>query len=683
MSCRGHLNRINFTQYRGYNVIVWPRGPRDCVSIVVGYTMCTADAWRIAKIIKHGILPRIMAFRRQRTDGLRTALRTNSSAVFTGQSDTCAIHNSTSRQINMELENCNSHGDHENTAPNTPQHDNDPSGTKKWYRQASQRIFVNRSLHLENIKFYGFDMDYTLAEYKSPQYEQLGFTLLKDRLVSLGYPQEIKAFEYDPSFPVRGLWFDTLYGNLLKVDAYGNILVCVHGFEFLKHSQVYELYPNKFLQLDESRVYVLNTLFNLPETYLLACLIDFFTNSPQYSREKTGVKEGELTMSFKSIFQDVRSAVDWIHLHGDLKTKTIENLDEYVKKDERLPMFLTRIRESGARVFLLTNSDYVFTDKIMTYLFDFPHGARPDEPHRNWKTYFDTIVVDARKPLFFGEGTILRQVDTRTGALKLGTHKGPLHTGEVYSGGSCDVFTELIGAKGKDVLYVGDHIFGDILKSKKIRGWRTFLIVPELVQELHVWTDKCQLFAELQNLDVMLGEMYKNLDSSTKEKPDISKLRASIRDVTHKMDLSYGMMGSLFRSGSRQTFFSSQVVRYADLYAATFLNLIYYPFSYMFRAPAMLMPHESTVAHEQRFVMETPMISRSRTFKFNDEEEEEPTKPYKTLYVDSSNTQIPHARPETPRNVTHTHDEDCSDEDSDSQKQGNHVRSCSRSGNCK
>lgn len=43
------------------------------------------------------------------------------------------------------------------------------------------------------------------------------------------------------------------------------------------------------------------------------------------------------------------------------------------------------------------------------------------------------------------------------------------------------------------------------------------------------------------------------------EKPDISKVRASIRDVTHKMDLAYGMMGSLFRSGSRQTFFSSQV----------------------------------------------------------------------------------------------------------------------------
>ncbi|NEU34489.1 HAD-IG family 5'-nucleotidase, partial [bacterium LRH843] len=92
-------------------------------------------------------------------------------------------------------------------------------------------------------------------------------------------------------------------------DAYGNILVCVHGFEFLKHSTIYELYPNKFITLDESRVYVLNTLFNLPETYLFACLVDFFTHSPQYTRDKTGVRSGELFMPFKSIFQDVRSAV--------------------------------------------------------------------------------------------------------------------------------------------------------------------------------------------------------------------------------------------------------------------------------------------------------------------------------------------------------------------------------------
>lgn len=60
---------------------------------------------------------------------------------------------------------------------------------------------------------------------------------------------------------------------------------------------------------------------------------------------------------------------------------------------------------------------------------------QPEDPHRDWKTYFDIIVVDACKPLFFGEGTILRQVDTRTGALRVGTHMGPLQKEQVYSGG--------------------------------------------------------------------------------------------------------------------------------------------------------------------------------------------------------------------------------------------------------
>lgn len=67
--------------------------------------------------------------------------------------------------------------------------------------------------------------------------------------------------------------------------------------------------------------------------------------------------------------------------------------------------------------------------------------SKPGEPHRNWKTYFDWIVVDARKPLFFGEGTTLRQVDTKTGALKMGHHVGPLHEGLVYSGGNYSLGT--------------------------------------------------------------------------------------------------------------------------------------------------------------------------------------------------------------------------------------------------
>lgn len=60
----------------------------------------------------------------------------------------------------------------------------------------------------------------------------------------------------------------------------------------------------------------------------------------------------------------------------------------------------------------------------------------------------------------------------------------------LHLSGSSDTVCDLLGAKGKDILYIGDHIFGDILKSKKRQGWRTFLVIPELAQELHVWTDK-------------------------------------------------------------------------------------------------------------------------------------------------------------------------------------------------
>jgi 5'-nucleotidase len=121
---------------------------------------------------------------------------------------------------------------------------------------------------LSKIKFFGFDLDYTLAEYKSPKYEMLIFKLLVDELLKVGYPKEITKFVYDPEFPVRALWYDKLYGNLLKMDAYGNIIVCVHGFKFLKTNEIYKLYPNKYLNFDEQRMYPLNTLFCLPGTIL-------------------------------------------------------------------------------------------------------------------------------------------------------------------------------------------------------------------------------------------------------------------------------------------------------------------------------------------------------------------------------------------------------------------------------
>lgn len=42
--------------------------------------------------------------------------------------------------------------------------------------------------------------------YKSPDYESLGFVMIRDRLVSIGYPHKFLGYSYDPSFSTRLVW---------------------------------------------------------------------------------------------------------------------------------------------------------------------------------------------------------------------------------------------------------------------------------------------------------------------------------------------------------------------------------------------------------------------------------------------------------------------------------------------
>ena len=333
--------------------------------------------------------------------------------------------------------------------------------------------------------------------------------------------------------------------------------------------------------------------------YLLACVVDYFNCYENFEIESTGVKNGDLFISYKSIYNDVRKTVDFVHHSGLLQRECIEKKEKYIARDARLPMMLQRLRQH-AKVFILTNSGYWYTNAVMKYLLE--DETKPNSP--KWTEFFDVIVVDACKPLFFEEGTLLRQVDLATGTLAIGRHTGPIRSGQIYSGGNCDVLSELIGAKGRDVLYVGDHIFGDILRSKKRRGWRTYLVVPELHQELLVWTSKRELFEKIQQLDILLADAYKFLDSGTMERNEaldneVCLIKKAHRQVRREMDMAYGgPSGSVFRSGGRQTFFANQVQRYADLYAVSSYNLLHYPYTYFFKAPPVLMPHEATVDHK-------------------------------------------------------------------------------------
>ena len=87
------------------------------------------------------------------------------------------------------------------------------------------------------------------------------------------------------------------------------------------------------------------------------------------------------------LFQDLRAAIDDIHLTSLLlKRAVIAEPGRYIRRDPRLPELLARIRRAGKQAFLLTNSDWWYTNHVMTFLLG------PD-----WTAAFDVVGVDANK----------------------------------------------------------------------------------------------------------------------------------------------------------------------------------------------------------------------------------------------------------------------------------------------
>jgi 5'-nucleotidase len=327
-------------------------------------------------------------------------------------------------------------------------------------------------------------------------------------------------------------------------------------------------------------------------------LITFFEQSPDYRRSASGLESDTYVLTYANIFQDVRDAIDRIHYDGSLKERTLMDVAKYVDKDPRLPQLLHRLHVANRKCMLITNSGYDYTQRLMTYLFDFPHGGESNLPHKPWTEYFDVVIVDAKKPQFFAEGSVLREVDVATGGLKIGSARADFRKGIIYSGGSSDALLRAISAHGDEILYVGDHIFGDILKSRKEQGLRTFLVIPELNREMSCWRSVTDLYEHVRNLEWMRAECFRGLDSSNLSIPDIVPVERELRSSIQALDDAYNKyFGSMFRTGSRQTFFAMQAKRYADLYASHFGNLLSYPFFYHFRTAEYRMPHEEIILH--------------------------------------------------------------------------------------
>jgi HAD superfamily 5'-nucleotidase-like hydrolase len=345
----------------------------------------------------------------------------------------------------------------------------------------TRQIFVNRNLRMDKIEAVGFDMDYTLAMYHLQQLETLAFRMTLARMIStLGYPAVIGTLQYDAEFVIRGLVVDKLHGNIFKMDRHNHVGRCYHGRRPVPEEELRRLYRGEKVHLSAPRFAWIDTLFALPEACLFAEVIELL--------EGQGGK-----VDYTKLFDDIRESIDTVHRDGSLKAEVKKDLGRYVLRDPELGPSLHKLRSGGKKLFLLTNSLFDYTDEVMRYVLDGQLGEYP-----SWRNYFDVVVTGAAKPAFFSERRpmfLLGPDGARSGEATT------LERGRAYEGGDLGTFERLWGISGERILYVGDHIYGDILRSKKSSRGRTCVVGEEREREL-AWIERNQeVLAELARLE--------------------------------------------------------------------------------------------------------------------------------------------------------------------------------------
>lgn len=495
----------------------------------------------------------------------------------------------------------------------------------------NRRVYVNRNLSLAHIDWIGFDMDYTLAIYDQEQMDRLSIDVTAARLVRRGYPAWITTIPYDTNFAIRGLLIDKKHGHVVKMDRYKAVGKAYRGFKPLPKDQIRAIYHSTKHRAPTSRYHFIDTLYALSEAALYAGIIDAYD------------QRGE-RVDHAKLFADIREAIDEAHRDGTVQQAITSNLDKYIKRDEMLAATLHKLRSAGKKLFLLTNSRRNYTELLMTHLLGSASAEYP-----TWKHYFDLVLCAASKPAFFQEHRPLME---RIHEDREDSQMRPAQTIErmkIYDGGNLHDLERMMAVSSDRVLYVGDHIYGDILRSKKESAWRTAMIIQEMDIEVGAHAECSAALEELQELEERRArlddelryhqshfkEVQRKLDAMAvtstravrvagstalatpggptnvralgeleadriRSKRAVERVRTMLREIEvasreleQRIDRTFhAYWGSLLKEGTETSSFGDQVEEYACLYTSRVSNLFYYSPLQSFRSPRDLMPHE-------------------------------------------------------------------------------------------
>ncbi len=434
-------------------------------------------------------------------------------------------------------------------------------------------------------------MDHTLVRYHSQAFESLSYSTIVKKLISKkNYPSTLTKLNFDYNFAIRGLVIDRKKGNLLKLNRYTAIRASYHGLKPLDFKTHQKLYRSTYIDLGDSDFMAIDTFFSISLAVLYAQIVDLKDSD-----------SSNLYPEYAQIADDILYALDEAHRDGSLKNEVKDNLGKYIIKDPKVVEGLEKYKKHGKKIFVLTNSDYHYTKLLMDY------AVTPFlKEHKSWSDLFELVITFAQKPKFFYEKRSFLKVNPVDGSMSNYDH--PLVHG-VYQGGNAFQFTDDLQLDGDEILYIGDHIYGDILRLKKDCNWRTAMVLEELEQEV-INNEKAEpLVKEIEKLMKFkepLEDKYTELMTEKSENKSIkdeeinelqekiSIVDTQISQLIKKQQVIYNLQwGQLMRSGNEESYLAYQVERYACVYMSKFSDLVTLSPRTYYRAPRRPLSHET------------------------------------------------------------------------------------------
>lgn len=454
-----------------------------------------------------------------------------------------------------------------------------------------QKIFVNRILNMKKIRFIGLDMDHTLVRYNTKNFETLVYKTIVEKLITThNYPQDIRKFKFTFDDAIRGLIVDSKNGNILKLSRYSAIRASYHGTHLINYAEQNKFYRSVYIDLKDHNYMAIDTSFSIAFCVLYAQLVDYKDEFP----------DSQLP-SYAEIAQDVLNCVDKSHSDGSLKNHISQHLEDYVLKEPSVIEGLKKFIRHGKKFFILTNSDYQYCKLLL----DFTINPYMDEG-KTWKDLFEFVITLASKPRFFYDNLKFLSVNPIDGSMH---NTSGIITPGIYQSGCARRFTENLGLSGDEILYIGDHIYGDILRLKKDCNWRTALVVEELGNEIASQKKALSIEKKIgaaMKIKMQLEQQY--VDAHTQSinshshhlnenirvrQQEIAEIDSKISNLLKNQDAFYNPhWGRVFRAGAEESYFAYQVERYACVYMEKLDDLLNHsPITY-FRANRRQLPHD-------------------------------------------------------------------------------------------